>query len=90
MSLTETLKSKTPIIIENPIKEKEEEKEVLPIVEKKFYETLPVRYYGEYRILGSNCLPIPKLGDMYMPENQDHLDCLDYQVGNNRISMEKI
>ena len=83
MSIQDTLKAKSEMI-------EAIHKEELPVIEKKFYETLPVRYYGEYRILGSNCLPIPKLGDMYMPENQDHLDCLDYQVENNRISMEKI
>ena len=82
MSIQETLKAKSEMI--------EATEEKLPIAEKKFYETLPVRYYGDYRILGTNCLAIPKLGDMYMPENEDHIACLDYQFEQNRITKEMV
>ena len=75
MSLKETLAAnKTAVVAETQ--------------EKKYYETLSARYYGDYRILGSNCLPIPKIGDMYTPETEDHIECLEYQVDQGRITKE--
>ena len=75
MSLKETLAAnKTAVVAETQ--------------EKKYYETLSARYYGDYRILGTNCVAIPKLGDLYMPEDADQVDCLEYQVKQGRITKE--
>lgn len=54
--------------------------------DKQFYETLPARYYGDYRILGTNCVAISKLGDLYMPEDADQVACLEYQVKQGRVT----
>ena len=87
MSLQDTLKNKSATQVPAPIIA-EEKKEVLAEPKPAYYEALNVRYYGDYRILGSNCLPIPKIGDMYTPETEDHIDCLEYQVDQGRITKE--
>ena len=92
MSLQDTLKSKAATqeaaIKEEVIIKEEEKKEILPVNAPAYYESLSVRYYGDYRILASNCLPIPKIGDMYTPQDEDQVECLEYQFEQNRITKE--
>ena len=52
--------------------------------------TNKVSYYGDYRILGTNCQAIPKAGDKYLPENEDHIACLEYQVKMGRVSKKTV
>jgi hypothetical protein len=59
----------------------------LPPVTKKVdkFSTKAV-YTGDFRVLGSNAAPIPKEGDVYKPENEDHVAMLEYQVTQGRVT----
>lgn len=44
-----------------------------------------VIYRGEYRLLDKRAVPIPKVLDVYSPQNDDQVAELEYQVSQGRV-----
>ena len=52
----------------------------------KKVETKAAVYKGDYRILGTNAIPIPKTADVYNPQNEDHIKVLEEMVARGFIT----
>ena len=61
-------------------------KDVVPEEAKPItYPPGTIIYRGEYRLLDKRAVPIPKILDVYSPQNEDQVAELEYQVSQGRV-----